>query len=266
VILGRSAPFFYSWSPDGQSMVWFLDQQALVVYDLATNRATDLPDTPGVFEAPSWSPTDQRLLIAGNDGISGRELRESHIIIVDKGQRIDLSEITDTPIYFEWSPDGTRVAWASGGDPLDPVIISQADDADQTVTTQVENVVAFFWSPDSTKLAVVALEPVGDDVADMSSPLSVIFTWWVVDTGTGEASKLARFFPTPEQFDLFRNFDQYAQSHRVWSPDSRYIVYADLPERGSKTLPGTIRLIDTEEPGSEAIALMEGRQAIFSFE
>ena len=266
VILGRSAPFFYSWSPDGQSMLWFIDQQELVVYDVVRHQATDLPDVAGRFLAPAWSPTDQRLLIARNDGMSDRQLKESHITIIDDADRIDIGESSDTPIFFEWSPDASRIAWTTGGDPLDPVTITAVDDPSLPVVTPVQNVVAFFWSPDSTKLAVVALEPIGDDPADMANPLSVIFTWWAVDASTGHAVKLARFFPTPEQFDIFRDFDQFFQSHRVWSPDSRYIVFADLPERGSRTLPGTIRLADTEHPEDEPIMLMEGRQAVFSFQ
>lgn len=266
-ILSRSAPFFYSWSADGQSMLWNLEGRVLIRYDVAQEQATTLPDSPGAFLAPAWSPTDRRLLIAGSDGMSDRELHASHLIIIDDDQRLDFSEIDDTPFYFEWSPTGSSIAWTSGGDPLDPVTISPADGSSPAITTPVENVVAFFWSPDGSKLAVVALEPIGEgEVPDMGNPLSMIFTWWVIDASSGEAAKLARFFPTPEQFDLFRNFDQYSQSHRVWSPDSRYIVYADLPERGSRTLPGTVRLLDTDRPESGPLPLMEGRQAIFSFD
>lgn len=266
-ILGRSAPFFYSWAPDGHAMLWYLQHERLVVFGVDEGTSTGLPDLPGSFAAPAWSPVDDRLMFARYDGVSSRELRKSFITIFAGGEHTDIGTQSDTAIYFEWSPDGETVAWTTGGDPLDPVVLSQADGSGQNIQIDIENVVAFFWSPDSQQLAIVALEPIGEDeTADLGSPLSMIFTWWTVDVQTGRTTQRARFFPTQEQFDLFRNFDQYAQSHRVWSPDSRYIVYADLPERGSRTLPGTVRLIDTARPDQEPLVLMEGRQAVFSFD
>ncbi len=34
---------------------------------------------------------------------------------------------------------------------------------------------------------------------------------------------------------MYRFFDQYAHSHGVWSPDSKYLVYAGTPPGGERS-------------------------------
>jgi TolB protein len=78
-----------------------------------------------------------------------------------------------------------------------------------------EPVMAFFWSPDASKLAFAAVDRQAQGLS-----------WFVADA-TGKTKKqIGTFLPSEEQIRHFAFFDQYAQSHGLWSPDSRYLVYA----------------------------------------
>ena len=81
---------------------------------------------------------------------------------------------------------------------------------------QVEgNIRAYFWSPDSSKLAYVILTP-------ERSLLRVM----MLDARTGERWPLLDFAPTLDQSTVFDFFDQFAYSHSPWSPDSKSLVLA----------------------------------------
>lgn len=265
-IVARAAPFYYSWAPDGGSMLWYRNDATLSIYDVQTGSTRDLPDTPGLFQAPAWSPVDNRLLFARSE--AGR----SRMTVADSEQRIDLGLPVGGVTFFNWSPDGTQVAFAHGIEPLSPITVIDADGSNERVLAGVEGVVAFFWSPDSTRLAVVSLEQAQPPLPQAARAVPVlhrhqngsediVFVWSVIDVASGEVTRFARFFPTVSQYAVYQYFDQYAQSHRVWSPDSRFIVYAEEASSGP-----LIRLLDTHQPGQEPLTIMQGREAVFSFD
>ncbi len=73
---------------------------------------------------------------------------------------------------------------------------------------------AFYWSPDGSKVAYVTQS----DGAEGS------LRFCVVEVESGRKTYLADFVPSQEQLIHFMFFDQYAQSHPVWSPDSNSIL------------------------------------------
>ena len=78
-----------------------------------------------------------------------------------------------------------------------------------------DNLLAFFWSPDGSKIAYVTL-------ADRRGTLR----WTLLDVQSGTTNELVEFTPSPDQLTMFQFFDQYAYSHLLWSPDSRYLVFS----------------------------------------
>ncbi len=268
-IIGRAAPFYYSWAPDGTSMLWYRNERTLAIYDIVSEDVREeLPDSAGRFMAPAWSPVDERLLVAR------AEANRSRMTVIDGEDRIELGLPIEGYAHFNWSPDGRQIAYTSGGDTLEPITVINADGSGGRVLAAVPDVVAFFWSPDSTRLAVVALvlneSPLPQagsgirarQVEQQRNPEDFAFAWYVFDVASGEATRFTQFLPTAEQWYTLKFFDQFAQSQRVWSPDSRYVVYAEQ-DRDSREQ--TIRLIDVEKPGEEPLQVMAGTNAVFSF-
>jgi len=269
-VVGRAAPFYYSWSPDGSEMLWFRHDAELVVYNVDADEIVRRLDTqPGRFMTPAWSPVDSRFLVAArSDGAN-------ELAVIDGDIITPLGERYAGYAFFGWSPDGQRIAYTHGGDPLAPVIVVEADGTGRRVLDAVEDVVAFFWSPDGTKIAVVSLVPALEPMPMAGSasvrarlarqgknPLDFEFQWSVIDVETGEAVMLARFLPTASQWYMFKYFAQYERSHSVWSPDSRYIVYADYEHQTNRNI---VYLVDTEQPQSPPIKVMDGELGVFSF-
>src|SRR6185436_3784206 len=117
-------------------------------------------------------------------------------------------------------------------------------------------VLAFFWSPNGRLIAYFKLaETVGmaDNIALASpshnglptnghgparsaetQPTRLDLALWVVDVESGRRQRLLTFQPPPlfvNQFMPF--FDQYALSHRLWSPNSDALV---LPLLAAETI------------------------------
>ena len=91
---------------------------------------------------------------------------------------------------------------------------------------------AFFWSPDGKRLAYLNWVPLGNN--DWAQ-------WRVVDVTTGEDRGYKMFDPAPALRFTLNSFSQYAQSHRLWSPNGRYLTYADRDFNGNER----VWLIDT---------------------
>ncbi len=244
--LAEGAPFYWDWSPDGQSMLWARDGGQLEIYDVAVGRVSEtLPETVGSARSVDWSPIDNRLLATVT-----KSRGASDLVILDSGSRTVLASGLNGVVSSEWSPDGTRVAYADddGGN------LFVVDAATGKVGDPIaDGVLAFFWSPDGKKIAYLVLTdavPPGVAAKPAAQQPDVLLRWTVYDVAEGTSTPLARFWPTRDMIYYLTYFDQFAHSHSLWSPDSRYLVYAEvIPNQGP-----VISLQDVSQAGTASDA------------
>jgi len=264
--LGRASTFYYSWSPDGRAMLWFTGGTDLSIYDALEDQVTEtLEVMPGTFQTPIWSPIDDRLLYATAQN------RLTQMAIREGASEQPFGDAVDDRLAFTWSPDGARVAYAHGISDFQALTIHNLETGVEQRYETLEKVLAWFWSPDGTKLAVINIEMTRPELQQAASgrharPLNQetghpVLGWYLIDVKEGSLQRVIEFVATFDQTYFYQWFEQFAQSHQIWSPDSRYLVYA---ERRLDDKP-RVRIIDTENLTRAPETLMEGTLAIFSF-
>ena len=67
--------------------------------------------------------------------------------------------------------------------------------------------------------------------------------------------------PTTEMVYLLNFFDQFAQSHSVWSPDSAHIVYSQMISEQQQV----ISILDMTRPDTVPFNVAEGVIGIWSY-
>ena len=92
--------------------------------------------------------------------------------------------------------------------------MAHADGSDRRTLSQ-DPLVAFYWSPDATRLAVVGLDTAARTL-----------TWSTLSIDGKTKRALGSFLPSSDFGFELPFFDQYAQSTSVWSADSKRIVYS----------------------------------------
>lgn len=254
--IARGGPFYWDWSPDGQAMFWTRFNSELSIYDVASDSVLrTFQEIPGFQRAVDWSPVDDRLLTAVVSG-----MRESSLVILDGDERITLAEELRGIVSFEWSPDGSQVAYTDG-DGGSLFVIAPRAGADSVLVS--DHVVGFFWSPDGGKIAYITLSREGSDLnVRLIAQSAPVIRWHVYDVASGASQRMTAFLPNREMLYYLQFYDQFARSHRLWSPDSRYIVYGEfLPDGAS-----VVSLLDTANPGAAPEQLMAGAIGIFAWD
>lgn len=258
--IGLGGPLYYSWSPDGRHILWHSggarrnnDQARLSLYSLESKHSVTLNYEPGSFLAPAWSPVGRDWLAVIDDG------RLDRLGVSRPGQGLgSLVEVNGRRISFSWSPDGRQIAYALS-EPGDftvygPVQLldleSRGPPRQLTGSFRIE---AFFWSPDGARLAYLTRPAPGGE----------FMQWRVADVKTGRDRGYAMFRPADQIRFITHSFNQYAQSHRFWSPEGRYLVYAEKAGQDGDR----IWLVDTWAPrGATPIFVDEGSLAVWSWE
>jgi Tol biopolymer transport system component len=274
--IASGSPSYFSWSPDSQSLLMHIggtqsnskDAQ-VAIFRPAPSETTKLPDTPGDFQAPAWEPEGQRFLLARQT-----ESQTNELVLAEGDSRRVLAS-SRTGLVFTWSPKGGRIAFArpnpSTGLLYDSVVVLDLDSQAQRVVAR-GLIAAFFWSPDGEQLAVLNVDesnqrPQGRVIparlaaapAPQSSPVQLV--WSVVKITDGMSVDFSPFRPTYSFISLIPYFDQYAQSLSLWSPDSRFLVFADVDERDRPS----VRVLDITQPQQSARHLSEGIFAAWSW-
>jgi len=97
-----------------------------------------------------------------------------------------------------------------------------------------EDVYAFFWSPDSEKLAYF-VPFLTNQAADGSQTETqqLILQLNMLDIKTSESRELYTYQPTQQFANILPYFDQYHQSATIWSPDNNNLVLSFLTSSGS---------------------------------
>jgi TolB protein len=254
-------PLYFSWSPDATALLLHVggdhrdNQQAdlSVVRPGPSDERRPLGPAPAEFRAPAWSPDGARLAFVAEGPERGALLTVSN---PQGGDAVRLASIGEEAA-FVWAPEGDRLAFASRL-PSAPLYqgleVVNGDGTDRAQVTQ-EAVIAFFWSPDGKKLAFAAFDRQSEALA-----------WHVADASGKNAKPVGAFLPSQEQLRLFFFFDQYAQSHGLWSPDSRYLVYAGLPAGSRpepKSAPRNRVFVVPADGSAEPKALVDGNLGVW---
>lgn len=262
--VGRGAPFYFSWSPDGQRMLWQRNTRSVDVYSLEEQLITGVDIPVGVFPAPTWSPVDDRLLV-GVAGDGGTDLA-----LVVNGEVSVLQDSLIGEVAFNWSPDGNAVAYRTlTRDGVSGMRVIDAVSGEVLADSGNDRVLSFFWSPDSQLIAYVsaAAPPGSFNIAFVPDTLGGTrvqedgLRWSVLDVMTGDIRSYGSFIPTEDMLYLLAYFNQFAQSHRLWSPDSSHIVFGERTPNGDDI----VSILDVTRRDTVPSYLADGHIGIWSY-
>jgi TolB protein len=267
-VLGTGGPFYYSWSPDGTRMLWQRFGSALDVYELASGTVNALTQMPAQFNAPAWSPVDDRYLFTTPNAADPDSA--DLVIVSDGGAMTVLAQGLQGLTSFAWSADGNAVAYTQDYGRL---IVVDAVSGAQIAATDADNVLAFFWSPDSQRIAYltrsilegtfsasVPRAPLVGGMALAQGKMSLV--WSVLDVSANSSQRYVSFTPTAEMLYYISYFDQFAQSHRLWSPDGHYFLYSEVAADGTSV----VSVLDATRLNAIPLVLDEGVFGVWSFE
>lgn len=271
--IASGQPFYWNWSQSGDQLFLhsggFGPDAQLAFLTPGAGEAGDNVASPGLFQTPGISP-DGRYLAYGQ-----RQGQRFQVVIEERatGQRTTAPHTGIAALG--WSPTAPTLAWISPrGDQMSsagPLRLLDAQTGEMTTLAQ-DTVFAFFWSPDGKTIAYLTLSGGADDAgagrpAGLAAlahsqpaqhpPLSLRL--WAVDVASGQQRALRTFTPP----DVFINqflpfFDQYAHSHRLWSPASDAVV---LPMIDASGVSG-IYVVSAED--GEATRVASGTMAFWS--
>ncbi len=264
----RGQPNYWSWSPDGSALLLHIGgggDAFLGEYVLSTTVLSTLQPSPATFQAPGWSPADQAQLYAR------RTTHGGELVVDNGGQLVSLVKF-DNGIVFGWSPDGQTVAYALNTPSSflyeGLAVIDRAGQQRQVLYQG--DILAFFWSPDGQQLAFLTgalVEPgsigrAGGLAAPSRQPRRTLqATWHVVQVKSGVVTDLGTFEPSADFLFMIQYFDQFAQSIALWSPDSRWLVYAGQPLGRS----AGVYVVDTRQADPAPQPVGPGQFAIWSW-
>ena len=221
-------PLWMSWSSDATTLAVHRAEEHFLLSAEDELQLSRVTLESASYRVPAWRPGRAELTLSHlvSRPASGPENALFSAPITDSG--LSLAEpVAEVGPYsaFLWSPDGAYLAVADDARAVrymnTPMYVYRSLRVLDSATSfsvdarLLENVLAYFWSPDGSRLAVAI-------VADGSGDLR----WLLLDVATGETTELVDFVPSPDQLTMFQFFDQYAYSHSLWSPDGRYLVFA----------------------------------------
>ena len=265
--IGLGSPFYYSWSPDGRQILLQRNTRSIGVYDLESESIANYDTLPGAFPAPQWSPVDDRLLVGTRN-----ETRRSTDLAILAGEAVEiLYDDLSGEVAFNWSPNGNHIAFRSLNETgVSPITVLDAITGDVVTTSGFDNAFAFFWSPDSRKIAYITVaSPRGSfNVSNVPPTLESLLMqedglqWAVLDVETGETHTFGSFIPTSEMVYLLSYFNQFSQSHSIWSPDSTHIVFSEVD---ATTGERRVAILDITRPDAVPFAIADGVIGIWSY-
>jgi TolB protein len=141
--------------------------------------------------------------------------------IVSHGPDGSVTRITGHPGAgrFSLDPDGRRLAYVDIVDETPSLVVLDLLTGERDVVA-AEPTAAFFWSPEGRRLGALVLAGPGH-------------LQWIVSDGE-HVVRLAPFRPgTAWLREVLPFFEQYAQSHAVWSTDGTQLVAPGLDADGS---------------------------------
>jgi TolB protein len=226
------SPLFWDWVDGSNLLVHVGSIGSSYLGEVPVDGGTSEAGVAGAgrFQAPGISASERyrAYTLVGTDpgGFVVIEERET-------GTTTDRIPI-DGPTALGWSPAADQLAYITPGTTYPFAIgdLSVRDAATATSRTIRDGqVVAFFWSPDGRSIAAMSVAE-QDEIAAAGGGAIVRLSIVEVATGAVTATSIVR----PSQTflnEVLPYFDQYALSHRIWSPASDALVLSVVETVGT---------------------------------
>jgi TolB protein len=243
-LLANGAPFYWQWRADSQGMLihtGFTGQGSRLGFtSVESDTLTENLAPPGIFQAPGISPSGNYIAYAEANSFRGTQVVIQHNPLATEVEEVKREVKHEGAVALSWSPMEDKLAFTAPAEDA-PAVYGELKllEAESGLLEVLSDklVVCFFWSPDGNYIAYLTpnLESGEGDVSSLGTTFyvsdtkvqrgSFLLELHVVDITTKEDRRLATFTPTFLFLDQFLPFfDQYALSHRIWSPDSTAVV------------------------------------------
>ncbi len=225
--LDTGNPFYWSWGVNGDSVLIHTGalNRRLSILQLGQGvRERQIDLELGVFKAPAVSPDGTRALV----GLRTSETEQT-LVLVDLASGATTNLLTyQNEATFAWSPDGRWVTVLDTDGGLGTLTMLEPQNPSAAITV-ADQAAAFFWSPDSKRLAYLALDTfVPEDSAvsgDTQAEAQEAPYLMIVDAGSSESEQVSLWIPSPRWINQILPYvGVYDQTMTIWSPDSRYLA------------------------------------------
>ncbi len=229
---------YFAWRPDSEAILLHTgggggSPGRVVAFKPGQTEPLSERADPGFFQAPAWSVAGDAFFYVAQPNPGGALTADRvESVLTRVASSDDSSQILvrepQAAIIFSRAPTRDDLAYITVGEngfgPLK--IVTAGAEAARTLSRPDEEVVAFFWAPDSAQIAYLTIE--------RRDGQTIGFAWHLVEAKGGDIRDLERFVPSPAFAALVNYFDAYAFALNLWSPDSRTLVYGS--EEGVFTL------------------------------
>ena len=263
-VLREGNPMYWTWEDGDRMLVHTGADTSAFLGRVATDGSTvtTVAGLPGVFRAPAASADGKyEAYVVSKPGGS------SAVVVAAS----DGSATHEAPVFgpaaFEFAPATPQLAYIGAGEgdpqaplPLGPLRIVDAATGDVRKLA-ADDVVSFFWSPDGSRIATIGIStPAAPGSARLGGPaaatarlvstrpdggvgprvaaaegIDVALQFVDVATGTATPAQVVSLSPLYVN-QILPYFDQYALSHRVWSPDGTSILLPVIDAGGNESL------------------------------
>jgi TolB protein len=240
-VLDAGSPYYWSWAPDGSVLVAHSGSDAssfpahlsfLRVDTGVTEYALDF--RPTSFQAPAWSPDGSRI------ALTRLANNENQVIVTDgSGANPEVIGTFTAKTAFAWSFDGTKLAYLDADQALSEGTVGALHVHDLETSEESvldENVVGFFWSPNSKEIAYFIILPIPPEEGSEETATQYALQLNILDVTAGGSREVTAFLPTEQFLNILPYFDQYHQSATIWSPDNNNLVISFLANDGTPAI------------------------------
>ena len=166
VVAFNNWAFRPTWWPDGSYLLYLSEERTndLMLWQITLDGKTHkpfltMPDLEGGLDMPSVAPDGKRLALVSYRGPGGRSQVWTYAL--PSGPWRQLTEAPDGAYDPQWSPDGTRIAFALRTGGRNDVYVMAADGSNPLPVTRTGSARAPCWSPDGQQLAYISSETGG---------------------------------------------------------------------------------------------------------
>ena len=240
--LDSGAPYYSTWSPDGEAIVAHADFTEtsggrVSLIPLASGApGENLTERYGFFQTPASMPGGR--IIAAVEGPGG--LARLAVLSPKSGVERYLTAPSRQGFLLSLSPDRRYLAYlesnSAAGNTKSTLHVLDTATGKSLRTIDALSTVGFYWSPDSSRIAF--LTPAAGKTVDRSYaqvPSLPHVTLRVLRVETGKSWSIATFPPTQWALTTLPYTDQYQRSQTMWAPDGKHLVYTAYASDG---LPG----------------------------